>query len=184
MPSYSVAMIMVKKFAYSLWAHMRKISHFRLDSRPNVRKYSHMATGIDDTQLTRRERQIMEVIFARGEATAREILETIPDPPGYSSVRKLLGILVEKGRLKQRTEGKRLVYSATQARGRAARGAMQKLLDVFYGGSVEEAVSGLISLKKSELDGEQLARLAALIEQAQSETESRTPNSKSGRNPE
>ena len=129
-------------------------------------------------QLTRRERQIMEVVFARGEASAREILGEIPDPPGYSSVRKLLGILVEKGRLKQRQEGKRLIYSATQTRGRAARGALQKLLDVFYGGSVEEAVSGLISLKRKELDRVQLARLAALIEQAQSE--SKTPKTRKG----
>ena len=132
-----------------------------------------MAGGIDDKQLTRRERQIMEVIYARGESTAREILAEIPDPPGYSSVRKLLGILVEKGYLKQRSEGKRLVYSPRQARGRAARGAMQRLLDVFYGGSVEEAVSGLISLKRRELDQEQLERLAALIEEAQ--VENRTP---------
>ena len=142
-----------------------------------------MAAGIDDKQLTRRERQIMEVIFAKGEATAREILGEIPDPPGYSSVRKLLGILVEKGHLKQRTEGKRLVYSSRQARGRAARGAMQRLIDVFYGGSVEEAVSGLISLKKKELDQDQLARLAALIEEAQSEPQ--PPKlSKTGRSPE
>ena len=124
----------------------------------------------------------MEVIFARGEATAREILGEIPDPPGYSSVRKLLGILVEKGRLKQRNEGKRLVYSPTQARGRAARGALQKLLDVFYGGSVEEAVSGLISLKRKDLDREQLERLASLIEEAQSET-IKPPKKKTERNP-
>ena len=128
-----------------------------------------MPAGLDDKQLTRRERQIMEGVFARGEATAREILEGIPDPPGYSSVRKLLGILVEKGRLKQRSEGKRLVYSPTQTRGKAARGALQKLLDVFYDGSVEEAVSGLISLKRKELDPEQLERLAAMIEAAQDE---------------
>lgn len=138
-----------------------------------------MATVIDDKHLTRRERQIMEVIYSRGGATAREILAEIPDPPGYSSVRKLLGILVEKGHLKQRSDGKRLVYSARQAHRRAARGAMQRLLDVFYGGSVEEAVSGLISLKRNDLDHEQLARLATLIEEAQAETE--TP--KTGKNP-
>ena len=113
----------------------------------------------------------MEVIHARGESTAREILVEIPDPPGYSSVRKLLGMLVEKGHLKQRSEGKRLIYAARQARGRNARGAMQRLLDVFYGGSVEEAVSGLISLKRKDLDAGQLARLATLIEKAQSENE-------------
>ena len=128
----------------------------------------------------------MEVIFARGEATAREIHEEIPDPPGYSSVRKLLGILVEKGRLKQRSEGKRLVYSATQTRGRAARGALQKLLDVFYGGSVEEAVSGMISLKRKELDGEQLERLASLIEAARDDADpakdESTPKPKTRRN--
>ena len=148
---------------------MRKNSQLVLDESAKLRNYSHMPTGLDDKELTRRERQIMEVVFARGEATAREILAEIPDPPGYSSVRKLLGILVEKGGLKQRNEGKRLVYSPTQARGRAARGALQKLLDVFYDGSVEEAVSGLISMKKKELDPEQLARLATLIEEAKSE---------------
>lgn len=130
-----------------------------------------MDASVDDTHLTRRERQIMDVIYARGESSAREILGEIPDPPGYSSVRKLLGILVEKGHLKQRSEGKRLLYSARQAHGRAARGAMQKLLDVFYGGSVEEAVSGLISLKRKDLDSEQLSRLASLIEDAKKETD-------------
>ncbi|MGI9244727.1 MAG: BlaI/MecI/CopY family transcriptional regulator [Verrucomicrobiales bacterium] len=130
-----------------------------------------MDASVDDTHLTRRERQIMDVIYARGESSAREILGEIPDPPGYSSVRKLLGILVEKGHLKQRSEGKRLVYSARQGHGRAARGAMQKLLDVFYGGSVEEAVSGLISLKRKDLDSEQLSRLASLIEEAKNATD-------------
>jgi len=157
---------------------MRIFSHFVFDYWSKLRKNSHMDAGMDDTQLTRRERQIMEVIFAKGEATAREILEAIPEPPGYSSVRKLLGILLEKGRLQQRSEGKRLVYSATQARGRAARGAMQKLLDVFYGGSVEEAVSGMISLKRKDLDGDQLERLASMIEEARAQTEETTPKTK------
>jgi predicted transcriptional regulator len=126
-----------------------------------------MPPGSDDSQFSRRERQIMEVVYARGESSAREILAEIPDPPGYSSVRKLLGILVAKGHIKQRSEGKRLLYTATKARSKASRGAMQRLVDVFFSGSVEEAVSGMISLKRDELTDEQLERLASVIEGAQ-----------------
>ena len=150
---------------------MRIFSHIGLDLGACLRNNSHMSAGLDDVHLTRRERQIMEVVYARGEATAREILEKIPDPPGYSSVRKLLGILVEKGHLKQRSEGKRLVYSTRKPHGRAARSAMQRLLDVFFAGSVEEAVSGLISLKRDDLTSDQLTRLASVIEDAQKNNE-------------
>ena len=126
-----------------------------------------MRNGVDALDLTRRERQIMEIVYRLGKARARDVLNEIPDPPSYSTVRKLLGILVEKGHLKCASEGNRLVYQARRSHRRAARGAMQRLLDVFYGGSVEEAVAGLLSLKRDELSPAQLNRLAELIETAQ-----------------
>lgn len=123
-------------------------------------------TRIFGSHLSRRERQIMDVIYRLGAASAAEVMEALPDPPGYSAVRGLLRILVEKGHLTHTQEGVRYVYRPTQPRQSAARSALAQVLQTFFGGSVEDAVATLLSEAETRPSEAELARLAALIEQA------------------
>ena len=106
--------------------------------------------------LSRREREILEVIFAIGdEASAEEIRERLSDPPSYSAVRAMLAKLEAKGAVKHREKGLRYVYSPTTPRGRARKSALRRLVDVFFGGSKEQAVTALLNDEKwsdDELD--------------------------------
>src|SRR6187431_2098892 len=95
-------------------------------------------------ELSRRERQIMEIIYARGEASAARVLEELADPPSYSAVRALLAILIEKGHLKHRAERGRYIYAPTRRRARAGRSALVRVLKTFYEGSLEKAVAALL----------------------------------------
>ena len=122
--------------------------------------------------FSRRERQIMDIVYRESETSAREIWRALPDSPSYGTVRKLLQILVAKGHLKQRPDGRSLLYAAVRNRKRAARSALSRLLDTFYDGSIEEAVSGMLNLKDQKLSAEQLDRIAELVEQAKKETTS------------
>lgn len=117
--------------------------------------------------LSRRERQIMDVIYQRGQATAAEVAEAIPDPPSYSAVRALLRILEEKGFLRHEQQGLRYVFIPTVARDRARRSALKGLVKTFFDGSVEQTVAALIGNQK--LSREELERLSKLIEQARKE---------------
>jgi len=119
-------------------------------------------------ELSRRERQIMEILFARGEATAAQVLEDLPDPPSYSSVRALLAILVEKGHAKHRSEQGRYVYTPTKRRSRAGRSALVRVLETFYEGSLEKAVAAMLQAD-SKPSADELKRLSDLIDQAQKE---------------
>lgn len=116
-------------------------------------------------QLSRRERQIMDLIFAKGQATAREIWEQMPDPPGYSTVRKLLSVLIGKGELTTTQDGRALVYQPVRSRQSVARSALRRLVDTFFGGSIEKAVSGLLDLGEEQLSEPEVARLLERIEQ-------------------
>src|ERR1700678_4253766 len=89
---------------------------------------------VDPSQLSKRERQIMDVIYARGEATISQVLTELPDAPMRGALRTLLRIMVGKGHLTRRQEGREIFYRPTQARRRAARSAMGRVLDVFYNG--------------------------------------------------
>lgn len=120
-------------------------------------------------ELSRRERQIMDIVFRRGTATVSDVLAEMPDPPSYSAVRATMGVLVEKGRLRHRKEGRRFVYSATVARSKARRSALEHLLDTFFDGSVEGAVASLLELNSSQLTPEELDRLREMIDEAQKE---------------
>ena len=114
------------------------------------------------TGLTRRERQIMDVIYARGRATAAEVLEGLPDPPSNSTVRTLLRLLEEKGQLRHEESGARYVYLPTVPRERARRSAMRRMLDTFFDGSTEDAVAALLSLhdsRRKPLDADKVSRL-------------------------
>ena len=116
--------------------------------------------------LSRRERQIMDVIFQRGRATAAEVMENLPDPPGYSAVRATLRILEEKGHVQHEQDGLRYVFVPTMARETAKRSALEHLLQTFFNGSTEQAVATLLDESVSKLSEEELNRLAQLIEKA------------------
>lgn len=119
--------------------------------------------------LSRRERQIMDIVYAQGEASAAEVRAALPDPPSYSAVRALLAILVDKGRLKHRSEQGRYIYSPTRRRAQAGRSALRRVLNTFFEGSIEKAVAALLQGADAGLTQEDLKRLGQLIQQAQKE---------------
>jgi len=131
-----------------------------------MRKDTHL---LSEGALTRRERQIMDVVYAGGEVTARHVWQQIAEPPSYSTVRTLLGVLEEKGYLSRRPSGKAFVYRAKRAREKVATSALRRILSTFFDGSIERAVSGLLELDDSNLTDEELARLARLIKEARKE---------------
>ncbi|MDZ7363692.1 MAG: BlaI/MecI/CopY family transcriptional regulator [candidate division KSB1 bacterium] len=119
--------------------------------------------------LSRRERQIMDVIYQLGEATAMAVMERLPDPPSYSAVRAMLRLLEEKGHLQHEQDGPRYLYKPTLAHEKARRSALKHLVETFFEGSTEQAVAALLDLSKSKLSDDELDRLAELIEQAKKE---------------
>ena len=118
--------------------------------------------------LSRRERQIMEIVYRRGEVTAAEILTDLPDPPSYSAVRGLLRILVDKQHLRHREDGPRYVYSPVVTREKARTKAVADLLDTFFDGSAAEAAAALLGSTRRQLSKEELDELDALIAEARS----------------
>jgi BlaI family transcriptional regulator, penicillinase repressor len=121
------------------------------------------------SSLSRRERQIMEVLYRDRQATAGDVLAAIPDPPGYSAVRAMLRILEEKGHIRHVAEGNRYVDLPTLARDRAGRPALAPVLETFFEGSTEKAVAALLDLSRNDLTNADLDRLSELIEQARLE---------------
>src|SRR5215218_8359956 len=103
----------------------------------------------DPTHLSRRERQIMDLIFAKGEATVRQIQAELPDPPTDMAVRRMLHILEEKGHLRRRQEGREVVYMAKQSKARAGLSALQRVLDTFFDGSLDDALAAHLSKKQA-----------------------------------
>jgi BlaI family penicillinase repressor len=117
--------------------------------------------------LSRRERQIMDVLYARGRATAAEVMAALPDAAGYSAVRTLLGVLEEKGLIRRAgLEGRAVVYRPAVSRVVAQRSAVRRLLDTFFSGSVEEGVAALLSARSRPPTDEELERLMALVKEA------------------
>lgn len=119
--------------------------------------------------LSRRERQIMDIVYARGEATAADVRATLPDPPSYSAVRALLAILVDKGHLKHRSQRGRYIYVPTRRRAQAGRSALRRVLDTFFEGSLEKAVAALLQGADAKLSDQDLQRLGRRIQQARKE---------------
>lgn len=121
-----------------------------------------MKTSLNE--LSRRERQIMDVLFRMEQATVSEVLASMPDPPSYSAVRAMLRILEEKGHARHEQDGPRYVYKPAVARERAKRSAMRHLLHTFFDGSPEQAVAALLDDGSASLSEAELDRLAQLIE--------------------
>ena len=119
--------------------------------------------------LSRRERQIMDFLFRHGKASVAEVLAGIADPPSYSAVRAMLRTLEDKGHVTHEEDGRAYVYRPTVARDQARQSALKHLLSTFFAGSTEQAVAALLDLSGPELSGDELERLAQLVDQARTE---------------
>ena len=123
----------------------------------------------DHANLTRRERQIMEILFSRGSATVNQIVEALPDPPTPMAVRRLLQILGDKGFLKRNDAGREIVYRPKESRTTAGKAALKRVLNTFFGGSLGEALSAHLMSERQNLNDEELVRLEKLIEEYREE---------------
>jgi len=119
--------------------------------------------------LSRRERQIMEILYQRGKASASEVLNAMEDAPSNSAVRTLLGVLEAKGHVRRRAEGLKYVYTPTVARDKAKRTAVKHLLDTYFSGSPEQIVAALLDVSSTQLTREELDRIGEMIEKAKRE---------------
>jgi BlaI family penicillinase repressor len=122
-----------------------------------------------DHRLTRRERQIMEILHARGEAAAAEVLAALPNPPGYSAVRALLRILEEKGHVRHRRQGMRYLYQPRVPREVASRFALKRIVATFFQGSPTQAIAALLETADTELSNAELKRMQQIIDKARRE---------------
>ena len=118
------------------------------------------------TALSRRERQIMDILFRRARATAAEVMADLPGEPSYSTVRTQLRVLEEKGHVRHEDDGIRFVYMPAVARHAARKSALRHVVDTFFDGSAEKAVAALLGGEGSKLTPEQLERIASLIDKA------------------
>jgi BlaI family transcriptional regulator, penicillinase repressor len=125
-----------------------------------------MAPTPSSADLSRRERQIMDVIYRDGRATVAEVQAGLADPPSYSAVRTLLGLLEKKGHLRHEREGTRYVYLPTVGRDRARRSALKHLIRTFFDGSEERAVAALLDMSDARMSAETLRRLERLLVEA------------------
>jgi predicted transcriptional regulator len=128
-----------------------------------------MSKPLATQTLTRREREIMDILYRRRRATAHEVLSDLADPPSYSAVRALLRLLEERGHVKHTQEGQRYIYSPAVARGDARKSALAHVVTTFFAGSVEQAVATLVESSRSKLSREELDRLSTLIDRARKE---------------
>jgi BlaI family penicillinase repressor len=122
-----------------------------------------------EAALSRRERQLMDILYAKGSATAAEARAALSDPPTDAAVRATLRSLVAKGHLRYEQDGPRYVYRPTMPAGRARRRALERVLTTFFGGSVEDALGALLELRRSNLSREERERLRAMIDAAEKE---------------
>ena len=119
--------------------------------------------------LSRREREMMDIIYAAGSATANEVRRAMTSPPSYSAVRATLRVLEEKGHLKHTKDGNRYLFEPTVSRQRARKSALSGVLQNFFDNSREQMVATLLDLSSQDLSDEELERLADLIDQARKE---------------
>jgi BlaI family transcriptional regulator, penicillinase repressor len=124
-------------------------------------------TAKSDPDLSRRERQIMDILFARGRATGQEIQAALPDQPNYSSVRTILRVLERKGYVRHSEAGLRYVYEPTVPREAARTSALQRIIRTFFDGSAKEAVAALLDPSAFHLSEEELKDLGRIVDRAQ-----------------
>lgn len=126
------------------------------------------STNRADEALTRRERQVMDILFRRGEATVSEVMADLPDPPSYSAVRSILRILTEKNLITHREDGPRYVYLPAKSTERAQEDALKHLVSTFFDGSHEQAMTALLRISDAELTDVEIDRLRDRIRRARS----------------
>jgi BlaI family penicillinase repressor len=119
--------------------------------------------------LSRRERQILEILIEQGKASASEVRAAMPDAPSYSAVRTLLRVLEDKGHVRHKAEGLRYIYLPTVGREKAKRTAVKHLLKTYFNGSPEQIVAALLDVSSTQLTGDELDRMAQMIEKARQE---------------
>jgi BlaI family transcriptional regulator, penicillinase repressor len=122
--------------------------------------------------LSRRERQIMDILYQRGKASASEVREAMDDAPSYSAVRAMLRVLEDKGHTRHEAEGLKYVYLPTVPRDKAKRSAVKHLLDTFFAGSPEQIVAALLDVSATRLTRQELDRMGEMIEKAKREEKS------------
>ncbi len=122
--------------------------------------------------LSRREREVMEVVFRKGSASVEEIRAAIPQPASYSAARVIVNVLERKGHLKHARRGRKYVYSPTLPRARAVKGALTSLLRTYFDDSVHLAVAAMVQLRARDLSEEEWQRLAEAVERARKEDSS------------
>ena len=122
--------------------------------------------------LSRRERQIMDILYQRGRASASEIHHALPDAPTYSAVRAKLRVLEEKGHIRHEEEALRYVYVPTMPRDTACKSALRHLVSTFFEGSVEDAVVALLDLSSAKLSPAEIDRIQGIVDQAKKEPNS------------
>jgi BlaI family penicillinase repressor len=143
-----------------------KVLKFPLDKRRAMLKNQHMTTNKLTDSLSRRERQVMNILFRRGEATVTEVMGELPDPPTYSAVRSILRILAEKKLITHREDGPRYVYLPAVSSDRAADEALNQVVKTFFDGSAEAAVTALLRLTDTELGEDEIGTLRDRIRKA------------------
>ena len=120
-------------------------------------------------ELGQRERQLLETVQRLGEGSVAQIRANLANPPSYSAVRTMLGLLVEKGWLKHRRDGKRYLYRAAMSRERSQRTALKRLLATLFGGATDDAVAALLDVSASQMTDQQWDRITQLIDAARRE---------------
>ena len=121
------------------------------------------------TGLSRRERQIMEILYRGGKASVSDVMEGMDDAPGYSAVRAMMRVLEDKGHVKHQAEGLKYVYVPVVTREKAKRSAVKHLLDTFFSEAPDQIVAALLDVSSNRLTKEELDRMAAMIEKARKE---------------
>lgn len=125
-------------------------------------------TDKTDTSLSRRERQIMDIIYEKEQCSAHDVKDHLPDPPSYSAVRAMLAKLIEKGHIEHKQDGAKYIYFAKQKLGTARKSALMRLVKTFFGGSSVKAANALLGLNAEQMDDQELDELSKIIEQARS----------------
>ena len=120
---------------------------------------------LEEGQVSRRERQVMDILFRLGKATAQEVLDELPDPPSYSAVRALLTILEDKGLVKHEKDSRRYVYMPVMAEKKAKRSALKQLLATFFEGSPEKLVASLLDPEDQKLSADEISRIRKLLDE-------------------
>lgn len=157
---------------FSIRSEKRDLTGARMPTEPLLPTLYFMDYKMSESplrDLSRRERQIMEVVYERQRVDAAEIQEALPEPPSYSAVRALLRILIEKGHLTTMKEGNKLVYEPVQKKSDVRRSVLAQVVDTYFNGSAPEAVSALLDLSDRKMSKDEIDALISRIEDARKE---------------